>query len=118
MTTELEGILKCSERLDELEAIRKARKILDQHALPKGKSGGTMGEGVCISLDKLFGSVELHHRFEPCACGDQWCGSWINWSVDIDRHGNRTVQPEWIGVRMECNGKPKKKPSWSLKDAF
>ena len=61
MTPELEGILKCSKRLDELEAIRRARKILDQHALPRGNRSAWMNRQTFLALggtQEFWDSIE------------------------------------------------------------
>jgi len=63
-------------------------------------------------LDDIMGYVELHSRFEPCTCGLFGCGKFINWSVKVDRHGNRTTMPEWVGVKTVCDGIPPKSKSW------
>lgn len=66
--------------------------------------------GETYRLDDILGSVELHHRWSPCECGNEYCGAWINWSVDIDRHGVRKVNPEWLGCRLIMHGSASVKP--------
>lgn len=59
------------------------------------------------SLDSMFGFIELHNRWEPCPCGQAFCGRNMNWSVRVDRNGNRTKESEWPGIRSwsgDCCG--------------
>lgn len=63
-------------------------------------------------LDEFLGHGEIITKFEPCTCGNIYCGTHYGRYINYDRYGKVTKDTGWEpSLRTVCNVIPAKK-SW------